>query len=245
MRELGEGMVRIYSLFRKNELAVPDLFSENDSFMIKLHHKSVYSTEQRLWLEQFKDDALTSDEKSVVLLGYGGNQFSTDDIWGAVGIVDTEDYRKLVYSLQTKGILASLFGNAGRRKAKEARVPFRKFKRYYIIKPELRGQSRSEIKKASDGLPREFNYEEEKIYVTNIPYEIGESDLYELFSEVGSVEDIYIPTNQQTGQPRGFAFVGFDNRQSAETAISKFNGTFLGSRKIAMSLAYKRNKTWY
>lgn len=244
MRELGEGMVRIYSLFRKNELAVPEIISENDSFTIRLQHKSVYSTEQRLWLDQFKDDNLNTDEKSVVLLGYGGNHFSTDDIWSAVGIVDTEDYRKLVYSLQTKGILASVFANTGtgRRKAKEAKVPFRKLKRYYIIKPELRGQARSEIKKVADGIAREFEYEEEKIYVTNIPYEIGESDLYELFSDVGNVEDIYIPMNSLTKRPRGFAFVGFDNRRSAEAAIVKFNGTFLGSRKIAVSLAYKQSR---
>lgn len=89
MRELGEGMMRIFSLFKKNELAMPDLFSENDNFIIELHHKSVYNTEQKLWIDQFKDDDLSLDEKSVVLLGYGGNIFSAQDIWDAVGIVDT------------------------------------------------------------------------------------------------------------------------------------------------------------
>jgi ATP-dependent DNA helicase RecG len=243
MRELGEGMVRIYTLFKKNELAPPELISENNSFTIKLHHKSVYSTEQKIWLDEFKDDNLSLNEKSVVLLGYGGNKFSADDIWDAVGIVDTEDYRKLVYSLQTKGILASIMGSAGalRTAARKARVPFKKFKRYYIIKPEQRGQARSEInRKVENETPKEL--EDQKIYVTNIPYEIKEDDLYELFSTVGDIEDIFIPFNRETNRPRGFSFVSFETKEEAEKAIEKFDGSFLGSRRIAVSLAYKDRK---
>ena len=240
MRELGEGMMRIFSLFKKNELAMPDLFSENDNFIIKLRHKSVYNTEQKLWLDQFKDDDLSLDEKSVVLFGYGGNVFSAQDIWDAVGIVDTEDYRVLVYTLQTKGILAAKYGNATQAKkfARKSKTPFRKFKRYYIIKPELRGHARSEIEKDSGSI--DIEYEKQRIYITNIPYEIKEPDLYELFDLVGNVDDICIPLNYETGQPRGFAFVAFDNKEDAEKAIEKFNGTMLGRRKIAVSFAYKR-----
>jgi len=242
MRELGEGMIRIFSLFRKNELAPPELVSEDDNFAIKLHHKSVYTTEQKLWLDQFKDDDLSLDEKSAVLLGYAGNVFSAQDIWNAVGIVDTEDYRVLVHGLQKKGILAAKYGNATQAKkvARKAKTPFRKFNRYYIIRPELRGQARSEIEKATNKIEKE--YEEERIYITNIPYEIKESDLYELLDSVGNINDICIPINYETGSPRGFAFIAFDNNAEAKKAIKKFNGTFLGSRKIAVSLAYKRGK---
>lgn len=243
MRELGEGMIRIFSLFKKNELAPPELLSEEDNFAIKLHHKSVYTTEQKLWLDQFKDDDLSLDEKAVVLLGYGGNVFSAQDIWDAVGIVDTEDYRVLVHGLQTKGILAAKFGNATQAKkvARKERTPFKKFNRYYIIKPDMRGQARSEIEKTTDKI--EMDYEEERIYVTNIPYEIKESDLYELFDQIGNVNDICIPVNFETGRPRGFAFIEFDNKVEAENAIEEFNGTFLGNRKIAVSLAYKKGKS--
>lgn len=242
MRELGEGMVRIYTLFKKNELAPPDLISENNSFTIKLHHKSVYSSEQKIWLEEFKDDNLNPNEKSVVLLGYGGSQISADDIWNAVGIVDTEDYRKLVYSLQIKGILASTMGSIGalRAAAKKARIPFKKFKRFYIIKPEQRGASRDiRLSKDTDG--SDINeFVANKAYVTNIPYEIKEDDLYELFSSVGNIEDIFIPYNRETNHPRGFAFVAFETEEEAQKAIAKFNGSFLGSRRIAVSLAYKK-----
>lgn len=243
MRELGEGMIRIYTLFKKNELAPPELISENNNFTIKLHHKSVYSSEQKIWLDEFNYDNLSLNEKSVVLLGYGGNKFSADDIWNVVGIVDTEDYRKLVYSLQTKGILASTMGSVGalRAAAKKERVPFKKYKRFYIIKPEQRGQSRAEITKGVESSePKEF--ESQKIYVTNIPYEVREDDLYELFSSTGNIEDIFIPFNRETNRPRGYAFVGFETEAEAKQAIAKFDGTFLGSRRIAVSLAYKNKK---
>ncbi len=217
--------------------------SENNSFIIKLHHKSVYSSEQKIWLEEFKDDSLSLNEKSVILLGYGGNRFSADDIWNIVGIVDTEDYRKLVYSLQTKGVLASTMGNAGalRAAARKARVPFKKYKRYYIIKPEQRGQPRAEINK---GVESSVSKElvAHKVYVTNIPYEIKEDDLYELFSVVGNIEDIFIPYNRETMRPRGFAFVAFETENEAGKAIAKFDGSFLGNRRIAVSLAYKDEK---
>ena len=241
MRELGEGMIRIYSLFKRNELAPPELESENDYFVIKLHHKSVYKTEQKIWLDEFNNDDLSLDEKSVVLLGYGGNVFSAEDIWNTVGIVDTEDYRKLVYSLQEKGILAAKYGNTTKAKriAKKERTPYKKFKRYYVIKPELRGQARSQITRDSKSIKHE--YEEERIYVTNIPYEIKEDDLFELFETVGSVNDICIPINNETKHPRGFAFVEFDSNAEAIKAIEKFNGIYLGNRKISISLAYKKN----
>jgi ATP-dependent DNA helicase RecG len=240
MRELGEGMLRIFSLFKKNELAMPDILSENDSFIIKLHHKSVYNTEQKLWLDQFKDDDLSLDEKAVVLLGYAGNIFSAQDIWDTVGIVDTEDYRVLVHNLQKKGILAAKHENTTQAKkiARRDKTPFKRFKRYYIIRPDLRGHARSEIEKDSKDI--EIEYEDQRVYVTNIPYEIKEADLFELFDTVGNVNDICIPVNYETRRPRGFAFVAFDNKINAEEAIRRFNGIMLGNRRITVSFAYKR-----
>ncbi|HNZ64588.1 MAG TPA: ATP-binding protein [Smithella sp.] len=243
MRELGEGMRRIFELFKKNELSPPVLSTDNYNFTLTLHHKSIYTTEQKLWLEQFENDDLTPEEKSVVLLGYNNNIFSAQDIWDTVGIVDTEDYRKLVKSLQVKGILAGKHGNADRAKvqAKRARIPFRKFKRYYIIKPELRGQARKEIQKETD-LGIEPDYEKSRIYVTNFPYSINPDDLYEIFQTAGSIIDIHVPINYETGRPRGYAFIAYEEDNDAQIAIRKHNNSMLGGRRIAVSLALKHKK---
>jgi hypothetical protein len=46
-----------------------------------------------------------------------------------------------------------------------------------------------------------------KIYVGNIPYDITEEDLKELFSEYGEIESIRIVKDQFTGRCKGYAFV--------------------------------------
>lgn len=249
MRELGEGMRRIFELFKRNELSPPEISSNNDTFTMILHQKSVYTTEQKLWLEEFKEDNLTPEEKAVVLLGYSNNIFSAQDIWDTLGIVDTEDYRKIVYILQTKGILAGKYGNTdeAKRVAKKKKILFRQFRRYYIVKPELRGEPRrfklTEIasqKKAS--MEQEPDYEKTRAYVANLPYSISVSDMYEIFGAVGNVIDVYLPINPETQLPRGFAFVAYENQEAVNGAIKRFNGSNLSGRRIAVSFAYKKNR---
>ncbi len=241
MRELGEGMRRIFYLLKRNEMPPPEISSENGYFTLTLHHKSVYTTEQKLWLDEFIDDNLTPEQKSIVLLGYNNNVFSAFDIWETVGIVDTEDYRKLVRSLQIKGILAGKYGNAeqAQKAAKAKQIPYRQLKRYYIIKPQLRGQPRKEIVRAAQS-DYEPDYYETRVVVMNLPYSIKSRDLYEIFRVAGNIVDIDLPINYETNQFRGFAFISFENKEHADTAINKFNGTALGGRRIAVSLAYKK-----
>jgi len=241
MRELGEGMRRIYNLLKKSELSPPELLSENNYFSITLHHKSVYSEEQKLWLDLFQGDNLSADEKAIVLLGYNNNIFSAHDIWESVGIVDTEHYRRLVETLQNKGVIAAKYGNAAKAKlrAKSQKVPYKKFKRYFIIPPEQRGESRQALDKTNN-IRQQKEYRNNKIYVCNLPYETTEEDLYELFAKVGEVSDVNIPLNFQTKKPRGFGFVEFEEEKSADEAIKKYNGIVMNGRRVAISFAYKR-----
>ena len=107
MRELGEGVRRIVELMKSNELAAPEFKNSPDSFTVVLHHKSLYSNEHLLWLEEFSDFDLTREEKAIVVLGYGGRLIAPNDIFRQLGILDTERYRQLVASLQKKNILVS------------------------------------------------------------------------------------------------------------------------------------------
>jgi len=105
MRELGEGMRRIYELMRSNDLGPPQLLSENNAFSITLHHSFIYTQEERLWLDQFSALDLSREQKTLVRLGYGGRLVSPREIWDAVGIVDTDYYRKLIESLTRLRVL--------------------------------------------------------------------------------------------------------------------------------------------
>jgi cold-inducible RNA-binding protein len=76
-----------------------------------------------------------------------------------------------------------------------------------------------------------------KLYVGNLPYEIGETELQELFSHVGSVETVTIMRDQATGRPRGFAFVEMGTDEGAQAAIDKLNATQVGGRNLTVNEA--------
>ena len=76
-----------------------------------------------------------------------------------------------------------------------------------------------------------------KLYVGNLPYEVGEADLQDLFARAGSVESVTVMRDQMTGRARGFAFVEMQTDEAAQTAIQRLNDTDLDGRKIAVNEA--------
>lgn len=58
-----------------------------------------------------------------------------------------------------------------------------------------------------------------KLYVGNLPYEVSETELQELFGRAGSVESVTVMRDQMTGRARGFAFVEMSSDEEAQTAI--------------------------
>ena len=73
-------------------------------------------------------------------------------------------------------------------------------------------------------------------------YDTTRDDLQNLFSEVGSVVEIFVPTERHTGRPRGFAFVEFADDGAAATAIERFDGHELGGRNLRVSEAQERQR---
>ena len=61
MRELGEGMKRIFSLMREQELEKPELYSNGLWFRVTLSNKTIFSTKQLEWLNQFNNYNLTKN----------------------------------------------------------------------------------------------------------------------------------------------------------------------------------------
>ncbi|RWS07131.1 eukaryotic translation initiation factor 3 subunit G-like protein [Dinothrombium tinctorium] len=62
------------------------------------------------------------------------------------------------------------------------------------------------------------------IRVTNLPEEIMDSDIRELFLPFGRVVRIFLAKDKYTGQSKGFAFVSFEKREDAANAIKAVNG---------------------
>lgn len=75
-----------------------------------------------------------------------------------------------------------------------------------------------------------------KIYVGNLPFTTTDEDLRKLFSEHGTVDSVALPTDRETGRPRGFGFVEM-NQADATRAIQNLNGKDLGGRALRVNPA--------
>ena len=51
-----------------------------------------------------------------------------------------------------------------------------------------------------------------KLYIGNLPYDISESELLNLFKEFGEIVNAHLIKDQYTGRSRGFAFIEMDSR---------------------------------
>lgn len=78
-----------------------------------------------------------------------------------------------------------------------------------------------------------------KIYVGNLPFTTTEDELRTMFAAHGDVESVALPTDRETGRPRGFGFVQMA-AAAAATAIGALNGQALGGRALRVNEAEDR-----
>jgi len=79
----------------------------------------------------------------------------------------------------------------------------------------------------------------QRIYVGNLPYSSSEEEVEQLFGQYGEVISCALPTDRETGRPRGFGFVEMSN-EDATKAIEALDGTDFGGRSLAVSEARPR-----
>jgi len=79
-----------------------------------------------------------------------------------------------------------------------------------------------------------------RLFVGNLPYSATEVDIRQHFGTVGDPMQIVIPTDRDTGRPRGFAFVDYDDRGIAERAIQQLHGQPFKGRPLSVSEARPR-----
>ncbi len=63
-----------------------------------------------------------------------------------------------------------------------------------------------------------------RLHVGDLPPDITEEEIADLFSQAGEVEALTLVTDPTTGQSRGFAFVEMRDAAGATLAIQQFNG---------------------
>ncbi len=52
--------------------------------------------------------------------------------------------------------------------------------------------------------------------------------------------EVFLPTDRDTGRPRGFAFVQYEDTSAAEAAIEKFDGYELDGRNLRVNEAQEK-----
>lgn len=80
-----------------------------------------------------------------------------------------------------------------------------------------------------------------RIYVGNLPFSATEAEVRELFEAHGTVHEVALLTDRETGRPRGFGFVQMDDQEAA-AAIKALDGTDFGGRNLRVNEAHERKQ---
>jgi len=81
-----------------------------------------------------------------------------------------------------------------------------------------------------------------KIYVGNLPFTASEAEVRTLFAQHGTVEAVSLPTDRETGRPRGFGFVEMSQADAAR-AIQSLNGYSMNGRPLRVNEAQDKPRT--
>src|SRR5690348_16858385 len=79
-----------------------------------------------------------------------------------------------------------------------------------------------------------------KLYVGNLSFNTTETDLQDLFGQVGAVSEVTLMQDKFTGKSRGFAFVTMGSEADAQKAIAEINGKTLEGRALTVNEARPR-----
>ena len=76
-----------------------------------------------------------------------------------------------------------------------------------------------------------------KLYVGNLPYSVGDSDLESMFTAYGTVRSAQVIQDRDTGQSKGFGFVEMGSDEEAQAAINALNGKEMNGRSVTVNEA--------
>lgn len=75
------------------------------------------------------------------------------------------------------------------------------------------------------------------IYVGNMNFNLKNEDLFNLFSQFGTVSTAKIIMDRETGRSKGFGFVEMDDEEEGRKAISSLNESEVMGRKLIVNEA--------
>jgi RNA recognition motif-containing protein len=81
-----------------------------------------------------------------------------------------------------------------------------------------------------------------RVFVGNLAYDVTEAELKEFFAPAGTPLSVRMPTDRETGKPRGFAFVEWSDAAQAEEAVRRFHQQVFKDRPLVVNAARPREE---
>ncbi|KAF7211393.1 serine/arginine-rich splicing factor 10 [Nothobranchius furzeri] len=88
-----------------------------------------------------------------------------------------------------------------------------------------------------------MRHQNTSLFVRNISDESRPEDLRREFGRYGPIVDVYIPLDFYTRQPRGFAYITFEDVRDAEDALHSLDRKWVCGRQIEIQFAQGDRKT--
>ncbi|NEO29397.1 MAG: RNA-binding protein [Symploca sp. SIO3C6] len=80
------------------------------------------------------------------------------------------------------------------------------------------------------------------IYIGNLSYDATEEDVSTIFADYGTVKRVQLPTDRETGKPRGFGFVEMVKEEEEAAAIEALDGAEWMGRTLRVNKARPRKE---
>lgn len=80
------------------------------------------------------------------------------------------------------------------------------------------------------------------IYIGNLPYQVDEEAVKEVFAEYGTVHRVQLPVDRETGRMRGFGFIEMSSEAEEAAAINALDGAEWMGRDLKVNKARPREE---
>jgi cold-inducible RNA-binding protein len=81
-----------------------------------------------------------------------------------------------------------------------------------------------------------------KLFVGNLSFNTTENDLQDTFAAHGTVSEVNLMMDRDSGRPRGFGFITMSTPEEAQAAIDALNGKSIDGRALTVNIAKPREE---